>query len=512
MIKQILLFSSLLTCSYLITGCDSSENQSNTPNHAKTITYPDNSTVPTEALPSTELIPEGILSTDKLEPFWGDLDKMKERKLIRALVTYSKTDFFIHNGKIKGLQAELLQNYENHLNEGIRKEIDKTKIVYIPVTFDQLIPSLVQGKGDISAALLTATDERKKLIDFTKSKYSEVSEVIVRHKTAPQIDSLEDLAGKTIIVLKGSSYAEHLHRLNKQTLFKENAIHIIEADSTLLSEDILEIVNAGIYNYTIIDDYKARLWLKALTNLEIIEQISLSTKNRLGWGVRKQTPLLQDSLNEFIHSNVQKGSLLGNILIKRYLGSTKRITNPLLDLERDRLIRLLPHFEKYAEKYKLDPLGLAAQAYQESQLKQDTKSHKGAVGVMQLLPSTAADPNVNIKEIHKVDNNIHAGAKYMDFLSRHYLPSEEITPINRFLLSLAAYNAGPGNLRKMQKLTTKMGLDPNVWFGNVEIAAGRIIGRETVYYVSNIYKYYTIYNLSKLIYADRIQTLKQYVK
>jgi len=512
LIKQILLFSSLLSSTYLITGCDSSENQSIPPDQAKAITQPASSTVTPEEQPSTELIPNGILSTKKLEPFWGDLDEMKERKLIRALVTYSKTDFFIHNGKIKGLQAELLQSYEDYLNKGIKKEIDKTKVVYIPVTFDQLIPSLVAGKGDISAALLTATSERKKQIDFTRSKYSEVSEVIVRHKTAPIISSLEELSGKTILVLKGSSYAEHLHQLNKQPPFREKAIHIIEADSTLLSEDVLEIINAGIYNYTIIDDYKAKLWIKALSNLEIVEEISLSKKNSLGWGVRKQTPLLQDSLNEFIHSNVKKGSLLGNILIKRYLGSTKRITNPLLDLERDRLIRLLPYFEKYAEKYRLDPLALAAQAYQESQLKQDTRSHKGAIGVMQLLPSTAADPNVNIKGIDKVANNINAGAKYMDFLSRHYLPSKEITPINRFLLSLAAYNAGPGNLRKMQKLTTKMGLDPNVWFGNVEIAAGRIIGRETVNYVSNIYKYYTIYNLSKLIYTERVQTLQKYVK
>jgi len=49
-----------------------------------------------------------------------------------------------------------------------------------------------------------------------------------------------------------------------------------------------------------------------------------------------------------------------------------------------------------------------------------------------------------------------------------------------------------------------MGLDPNVWFGNVEIAAARVVGNETVRYVRNIYKYYIAYKL-----LDQKNTLTQ---
>lgn len=138
---------------------------------------------------------------------------------------------------------------------------------------------------------------------------------------------------------------------------------------------------------------------------------------------------------------------------------------------------------------------LIAQAYQESGLNQQLVSHRGAVGVMQVLPSTAAGKRIDIKNIKILDNNIHAGTKYMSFLRAHYFDRPEITPENQMFFSWAAYNAGPSNVIKMRARAEKMGLDKNVLFNNVEIAAGRIIGAETVKYVANIYKYYSTYLL-----------------
>ena len=138
---------------------------------------------------------------------------------------------------------------------------------------------------------------------------------------------------------------------------------------------------------------------------------------------------------------------------------------------------------------------LGAMAYQESRLDHSMRSPRGAIGIMQILPSTAADPNVNIADITKLENNIHAGTKYLEFLRSRYFTDPDIDMLNRILFSFAAYNAGPARVAELRKEAEASKLDPNVWFDNVEIIAAKRIGRETVQYTSNIYKYYIAYSL-----------------
>jgi len=140
-----------------------------------------------------------------------------------------------------------------------------------------------------------------------------------------------------------------------------------------------------------------------------------------------------------------------------------------------------------------------AQAYQESGLDHSKKSQRGALGIMQLLPSTAADPNVNVGDIGNLENNIHAGAKYLAFIRDRYFGDAAISTEDRLAFSWAAYNAGPARVRKMRDKARTMGLDPNIWFANVELAAGKMTGRETVQYVANIYKYYVAYKLASQV-------------
>jgi len=139
---------------------------------------------------------------------------------------------------------------------------------------------------------------------------------------------------------------------------------------------------------------------------------------------------------------------------------------------------------------------IAALAYQESQMDHSRKSHVGAIGIMQILPSTATDKNVDIPNIEELENNIHAGTKYLRFLRDRYFSDPAIDELNQNQLAFAAYNAGPAKIRRMRTETGKAGLDPNIWFGNVEIVIAKKIGRETVQYVSNIYKYYIAYRLT----------------
>jgi len=136
---------------------------------------------------------------------------------------------------------------------------------------------------------------------------------------------------------------------------------------------------------------------------------------------------------------------------------------------------------------------MAAQGFQESRLDQSVKSHVGAIGVMQVMPATGED--LKVGDITQIEPNIHAGVKYFRFMMNHFYKDEPMTPLNKGLMTLASYNAGPGRIRQLHKETARRGLDPNVWFGNVELVVSEKIGRETVTYVSNIYKYYVAYTL-----------------
>jgi membrane-bound lytic murein transglycosylase MltF len=443
------------------------------------------------------------LAVDELHPipeleqaFTGDLPAMRKRKRIRALVTYSKTDFFFEQGRARGLQVEFLHAYEEFINKGVKRETDKVLITYLPVTFNELIPALREGKGDIAAAFLTVTPEREKKVTFATGGKMKVKELVVTHKDVADIKTLEDLSGKSVYVLSSSSYVQHLTQLNQK--FKRNRkppVKIVQADPNLLSEDILELVNSGVVPITIVDDFKARVWKKVLPDIRIYEDLSISDANSVGWATRKQNTELAKSLDNF-SLKVRKGTLLGNMLFKRYYAETRWINNPVSKEERKRQKTFITLFRKYGEKFSFDHLALMAQAYQESGLDNKRKSHRGAVGVMQLLPSTAADRNVNVKNVHLLENNVHAGAKYLAFIRDRYFTDPAINSKNRLAFTWAAYNAGPAKIRKMRDKAATMGLDPDVWFGNVELAAGKHIGRETVQYVANIYKYYVAYKLA----------------
>jgi len=425
-----------------------------------------------------------------------DLSELKQQKIIRALVVPGRTDFYIKDGKITGLIVKLLDNYEKELNKGIKKEDQKTRIVYIPVDFSNLIPDLLSGKGDIAASFLTITNERKKQVNFASGHSKNVNELIVTNRNSGiNLSKLEDLAGRSIYVVKGSSYIEHLHQLNTKLANKNlKTITIIEAPAYLTSEDILEMLNAGAIDITVVDDFKAKLWAKVLPNIEVRDELVVNDSGSIGWAIRKNNPELKKHLEDFA-KKVKKGTLLGNIIFNQYYGRDQKLENLKLDEERDKYRKFVDIFKKYGKQYEIDHFKLIAQGYQESTLNNDQTSHRGAVGIMQLLPSTAADKNVAINDIDKLENNIHAGAKYMSFLRTRYFSSPDIAPEDQMFFSWAAYNAGPANVRKMRNLAEKMGLNKNVWFKNVEVAAGRLVGTETVRYVANIYKYYSTYLL-----------------
>jgi membrane-bound lytic murein transglycosylase MltF len=271
-------------------------------------------------------------------------------------------------------------------------------------------------------------------------------------------------------------------------------IRVEEVDELLETEDILEMVNAGLIDITIADSFIADFWSRVFDNLVVYPELTTRQGGQIAWAFRKDSPKLEAALNRFMKDR-KKGTLLGNILIKRYFENTEWVQNPSGREEMDRFEQAVEYFQKYGDEYGFEYLLIAAQAYQESRIDQSVRSKAGAIGVMQLLKSTASDPNVNIPQIEELEQNIHAGVKYLRFLTDRYFDEEGIDRLNRGLFALAAYNAGPSRISKLRRKAADYGLDPNRWFGNVEVVAAREIGRETVQYVANIYKYYLAYSL-----------------
>jgi len=228
--------------------------------------------------------------------------------------------------------------------------------------------------------------------------------------------------------------------------------------------------------------------------------------------VRKDSPKLHAQLDALAKTH-KAGTREGNVLINKYLKSTRWVKNARSQEDIDRFRKLAQYFQKYSKQYDFDWLLMTAQGYQESQLDQSRKSRVGAIGVMQVLPTTARDRNVNIPDITTVENNIHAGVKYMRFIVNQYFAGEPIDKLNRTLFGFASYNAGPARIARLRSKAREQGLDHNVWFDNVEVVAAHDIGRETVQYVSNIFKYYVAYKFEvearKAETAARAEAKKQ---
>jgi membrane-bound lytic murein transglycosylase MltF len=275
---------------------------------------------------------KSAIETLKLDQKWtGDFDGMTERHVIRALVPYSKTFYFLDGANQRGLEYELLKQFEKHINKKLKTKHLKVNVVVIPTKRDRLLPALVEGLGDIAAGNLTVTPERLKRVDFSDPYFKRVDEILVTGPAAPQIETVDDLAGKEIHVRASSSYYDSLQGLNAR--FKKAGkapVELVLADEYLEDEDLLEMMNAKLIPMIIIDSHKGQFWKQIFTDLTLHPEIKVRTGGQIGWAVRKNSPALKQVINAFMKKH-QKGTLMGNILFKRYLKSTKWVRTRYLE-------------------------------------------------------------------------------------------------------------------------------------------------------------------------------------
>ena len=405
--------------------------------------------------------------------------------------------FFYYRGKPRGMVSELLVLLQRELNESLGRRLDQVEVVPMPVSRDRLIPALLSGHADLAAADLTITDARSGLVDFSTPFATGVNEIVVfAPGEGEDVATIDDLSGQAVYVRKSSSYYEHLSVMNADLVGRgKEPIDIIEANELLRTADILDMVNGGLIDATVVDSYKAGYWTAVFPEMVVRDDLVVHAGGKIAWAFRNDSPELAAAVNDFVRGHRQ-GTLIGNVLIERYLGNLHWVRNSTSDSGLHILQSLLDDLRTSAEENDLDPLMLAAQAYQETELDHSKRSPAGAVGIMQIKPSTAADPNVGIDDISAPADNIRAGARYLRFLIDRYFSGEDMEELQRWFFALAAYNAGPARIQRLRRQAEAEGYDPDRWLDNVEVIAARKIGRETVRYVRNIFKYYIAYQLA----------------
>ena len=442
-----------------------------------------------QAQTQTQAQPLTALEAEQ-KPWTGDFDGMLERRVVRVLVPYSRSLYFNDKGRQRGITADTLRDFEVFLNKKYKFKNRPITVIALPTTRDQLLPGLLQGEGDIAAGNITITAERGKRVDFSSPLKKGVVEIVVTGPTSPVLTSTDDLAGQTVHVRRASSYYDSLARLNKRfASLGKPEVKLVLVPDALEDEDMMEMLGAGLLSIIVVDDWKAQMWGELVPHIVPRPELALSESGDIGWALRKQSPKLAAVVEEFIRNHPRVFAARA----KNYPKYVKGLNNATAEADWKRFEQTVALFRKYGARYSFDYLMVAALGYQESRLDQSARSHVGAIGIMQIMPDTAK--GLRVGDITKVEPNVHGGVKYLRQIYDTHLDTEGLDDQNRTLLAIAAYNCGSGRVARLRAEASEKGLDPNVWFNNVELIAERRVGHETVVYVRNIYKYYVAYRL-----------------
>jgi membrane-bound lytic murein transglycosylase MltF len=422
-----------------------------------------------------------------------DFDGLLDRRVIRMLVPYGRTLFFQDRGTVYGVTVHAAQLLETWVNQTFKTDRRPLVVALIPTSREHLLDDLLNGRGDIAAGDISVTPERARRIAFTVPLRRDVKEIVVTRADAAPIADAEALSDMAVAVQDGTSFQQSLVALNQRLeAAGKPRVRVLTAPATLESEDMMEMVGAGLLPAMVADDWIAELWTTLVPGLRLQTAAILREGTDIAWAVRPNNPKLLATLNDAIAKlggdtqRIARATAAYMHKLKQIHGATAGA-----DVQRFQVLRSL--FTKYGDTYDFDDLLLQAQSYQESRLQQDARSHVGAVGLMQLMPATGA--SMKVGDIHQAEANVHAGAKYMRQLVDRYFPDAKFDRQNRTLFAFAAYNAGPGAIARMRQLAAQEQLDADQWFDNVERVTAAHIGQEPVRYVRNIYKYYVAYTL-----------------
>ena len=435
-----------------------------------------------------------------------DLDEIKERGSLIAVVDNSSTGYFVYKGQPMGYEYELL----HRLADNLEVELETRMVTDIHEAFEMLNA----GEADIIAYELTVTKERKAMVAFTESFYT-TRQVLVqrmpdnwRSLTRDDIErslirQQTDLEGKQINVRSNSAYIDRLTNLSDEI---GGDILIVEEDDSTETEEIIAKVARGEVEFTVADETLARVNATYYSNIDVATPLSLD--QRIAWAVRENAPDLLEAVNEWI-AGVKKEPTY-NVIYSRYFqnprGARQHATSEFSSISGEKISPYDQYIREAADKLGWDWRLLAAQMYRESKFDPKAKSWAGAHGLMQLVPETGR--RFGARDLYNPEQNISAASNFIKHLDNLWAKTV-LDDAERVKFVLASYNVGLGHVEDARNLAVKYGYRPDVWDGNVErflllkskrkyftdsvVRSGYCRGHEPVEYVKTILEYYDMY-------------------
>ena len=402
-------------------------------------------------------------------PDRGDLAQIRRRGVLRVLTRNNAATYFLYRGELVGFEYEFVREFARQ--QGLELE------VIVPPRNDDLLPWLVEGRGDIVAAALTPTAERRAMGVRFSEPYNFVAQVIVARAGESRLRRPADLAGRRVVVRRSSAYWTTLEQLRYSGI----DVELVAAPEEMETAEIIGRVASGEYDLTLADEHI--LGLELAWRNDVRGMFPLTDDKPQAWAVRGTNPALLAEVDGFVRGEY-RGALY-NELYDRYFRDRRRIKSVREELVSER-VELSPYDElvrRWAAHYGFDWRLIAAMMYEESRFDPQALSFAGARGLLQVLPGTAEDLGFDPERITDPETGIHAGVRYLAWLRDRF--DEELPVRDRISFTLAAYNAGWGHVADARRLAAAQGLDPDRWFGHVEQTMLRLaspdLARETRY-------------------------------
>lgn len=419
-----------------------------------------------------------------------DLAQIRSSQVLRVLVNQSRNSSGQVQGESIGVEYHRLRAFERYLN-GHARDGQEITLKIIPKAKDQLLGALLRGEGDLMAPGELLDVKPTHAVTPSDPIIERVPLMLVGVKGERRYTRLEQLSGRTVALTTGSAAGEALNLINqKLALRKLPPVNIEWVDPTLAVEDVLEMVQAGIYHLTLVEQPIAERWAKLMPKLRFDRKVLVSEPGAMRWYVRRDASMLRASIDRFLTTYTVPADQ--NVAFERVYRRLYRVHYPLARADRQKLEKLRPVLQKHAQQQGMDWLNLAALAFKESTLNPNAKGTGGATGLLQITPSAAQ--RVGVNNIQNVEGNVQAGAKYLAMIRRKFFASPQLNERERMAFVLAAYNMGPERVQGMRAEARRRGLNPNQWFFQVERIAMEQVGMGAVSYVNSVNKYYLAFD------------------
>ncbi len=423
-----------------------------------------------------------------------DLADIRKTKVLRVLVNQSRNSSGTVKGEPVGVEYHRLRALEHFLNtqKGVTQQVH---VKLIPKAKGQLPGALLRGEGDIAAPGELFEAQAVRQLASSAPVVDRVALVLVGRKGARSVARAEQLSGRTVALVNASAAGAAIEALNQQLALRKRAPVKVEwVDPTLAVEDVLEMVQAGVYPLTVVERPIAERWARVLPKLRLDTRVQLGKPQAVRWYVRRDTPALQDAVNRFLAG--YRAPANQNAVFERIYRSQYRMHNPLANRPRQRLEAVRTVLQRHGANQQIDWLNLAALAYKESTLDPKARGGGGAHGLMQITPSAAQ--RVGVSNIQTVDGNVQAGARYLALIRRKFFSSPALNDRERMAFVLAAYNLGPERVQAMRAEARRRGLNPNQWFFQTERVAMEQVGMGPVNFVNSVNKYFLAFDRERL--------------